>query len=165
MKKDIVKGDILKSNPLEGYWVCSLVLSFQPKGEEFTALSHVAITNAVFNYDFEMSDIDTNKLNIIYTKNSDGNLVPCIEIHTTKLPKEIQTVGHLNTNSYYPHSLEFQIGSGSDGGWPLCGPLSKSLGYQSVHQWRSANDRVAWLNDISEAAKSHEEMLERLKNV
>ncbi|MEH6519570.1 MAG: hypothetical protein V7742_23075, partial [Halioglobus sp.] len=51
---------------------------------------------------------------------------------------------------------------GSDGGWPQGGPLSKSLGYQAVHQWRAENDREAWLNDIAAAEESHAAMLERI---
>jgi len=47
MKKNIEKGDLLKSNPLEGYWVCSIVLSDQPKSEDLNAMSHVAIINAI----------------------------------------------------------------------------------------------------------------------
>jgi hypothetical protein len=91
-------------------------------------------------------------------------VIPCIEMHASKLVKGIEVVGRLETGSHYPHVLQFQIGNGSDGGWPQCGPLSKSLGYQAVHHWREVNDREAWLNDISEAEKSHAAMLERIKH-
>ncbi len=164
MKKNIEKGDLLKSNPLEGFWVCSIVLSYQPKSDDFNAMSHVAITNAVFDHDFELSEIHSDKLKIAYAKNHENHLVPCIEIHASKLIKEIEVIGQLDADSYYPHGLKFQIGNGSDGGWPQCGPLKKSLGYQAVHQWRAVNDREAWLNDIAAAEKSHTEMLERLKH-
>lgn len=163
MKKNIGKGDLLKSNPLEGGWTCSIVLSYQPKTEDFNARSHVATTNVVFEHDFDLSEVDIGNLKIIHTKNYEDHLVPCIGIHASKLVKGIAIIGQLNAELYYPHSLEFQIGNGSDGGWPQCGPLTQSLGYQAVHQWRAVNDREAWLNEIAAAEKSHAEMLERLK--
>jgi len=164
MKRNIEKGDLLKSNPIDGYWVCSIVLSYRPKCDEFNAMNHVAITNAVFDYDFDLSSVDIDKLKIIHTNNNEGHLVPCIEIHTSRLVKEIEVIGQLSADSYSPYPLEFKIGNGSDGGWPQCGPLKKSLGYQAVHQWRAVNGREAWLNDIAAAEKSHAEMLERLKH-
>jgi len=91
-------------------------------------------------------------------------VVPCIKIHASKLVKDIEVIGQLSVDLYYPYRLEFQTGSGSDGGWPQSGPLNKSLGYQAVHQWRAINDRDAWLKDIAVAEKSHAEMLERLKH-
>lgn len=164
MKKAIGKGDLLKSNPIEGYWVCSVVLSFQPKSVDSNAMSHVALTNAVFEHDFDFTDINIDKLKIIHTSNHENSLVPCIEIHASKLVKEIEVIGQLDLGFLYPHNLEFQIGNGSDGGWPQCGPLAKSLGYQAVHQWRKVNDHEAWLKDIVQAEKSHKDMLERLRH-
>lgn len=151
MKKDIEKGDLLKSNPFEGFWVCSVVLSYQPKSDEFNAMSHVAITNAVFDHDFEFSEVDIDKLKIIHSRNNEDSLVPCIEIHASKLVKNIEVIGQVATEAYYSYPLQFQIGNGADGGWPQCGPLTKSLGYQAVHKWRSVNDREAWLRDIEAA--------------
>lgn len=165
MKKAIQKGDLLKSNPFEGFWVCSVVLSYQPKSDEFNAMSHVAITNAVFDHDFEFSEVDIDKLKIIHSRNNEDSLVPCIEIHASKLVKNIEVIGQLDVEFLYPHYLEFEIGNGSDGGWPQCGPLAKSLGYQAVHQWRKVNDREAWLKDIVLAEKSHKDMQERLRYV
>jgi len=164
MKKNIKKGDLLKSNPLEGWWVSSIVLSYKPKSNDFNAMSHVAITNAVFDHDFDLSEVDIGNLKILHTKNYEGHVVPCIEIHASKLAKDIKVIGQLNAESYYPYPLEFQIGNGSDSGWPQSGSLGKSLGYQAVHQWRASNDREAWLNDIAAAEKLHAEMLERLKH-
>ncbi len=164
MKKNIEKGDLLKSNPIEGYWVCSIVLSYQPKSDDFNAMNHVAITNAVFDHDFDPTEIDKGKLKIIHSSNHEGAVVPCIEIHAAKIVKDIEVIGQLDTDTHYPHPLQFQIGNGTDGGWPQCGPLSKSLGYQAVHQWRAINDREAWFNDIAAAEKSHTAMLERIKH-
>jgi hypothetical protein len=164
MKKNVEKGDLLKTNPLEGYWVCSLVLGTRDKTSDFDAMCHIAVTNAVFDHDFDVSEIDLTNLKIIHVTNYEGKVVPCINIYASKLKKDIEVIGKLEPSSYYSEPLEFKIGNGSDGGWPQCGPLKKSLGYEAVHQWRSVNDKEAWLNDIASAEKSHKEMLERLKH-
>ncbi len=57
----------------------------------------------------------------------------------------------------------FVAGDSTDGGWPMRGSVSQNLGYEAVHAWRMVNDREQWLLDISEAEKTHEEMLQRLK--
>lgn len=164
MKKNVEKGDVLKTTPLDGYWVCSLVLGVRDKTSDFDAMCHIAITNAVFDHDFDVSEIDLENLKIIHVTNYEGNVVPCIQIYASKLKKAIEVIGRLEPSSYYSESLEFKIGNGSDGGWPQCGPLKKSLGYEAIHQWRSVNDKEAWLKDIASAEKSHKEMIERLKH-
>lgn len=164
MKKEIEKGDVLKSNPLQGFWVCTIVLTYSPKNDEFNAMSHTAVTNAVFDYDFLFSDIDLSNLKIIHVDNHEDDFVPCIEIHTSKLPKEVEIIGQIDPEPLYPNKLAFEIGNGSDGGWPMCGHLNSSLGFQAVHQWRSLNDRESWLEDIATSEASHLAMLERLRN-
>jgi len=128
-------------------------------------MSHVAITNAVFDHDFNLSEIDIGNLKIIHAKSYEDHVLPCIEIHASNLVKDIEIIGQINADSYIPYCLEFLVGNGSDGGRPQCGPLTKSLGYQAVHQWRAVNDREVWLNDISTAEKLHAEMLERLTRI
>ena len=164
MKKNVEKGDLLKTNPLEGFWVCSLVLGCRDETKESNAMCHVAVTNAVFDHDFDISEIDIENLRIIHTTNYENKVVPCIEIYVTKLKNDVEVIGKLDPGSYYSEPLEFEIGNGSDGGWPQCGPLKKSIGYEAVHQWRAVNDNEAWLKDIASAEKSHKEMVERLKN-
>ncbi len=164
MKNNVEKGDLLKTNPLDGYWVCSLVLETRNKTSDSDAMCHIATTSAVFDHDFDVSEIDIENLRIIHVSNYEGKVVPCIEIYTSKLKKGIEVIGNLEPASYYSEPLEYVIGNGSDGGWPQCGPLTKSLGYVAVHQWREVNDKEAWLKDIVSAEKSHKEMLERLKH-
>lgn len=164
MKKNLEKGDLIKTNPLDGYWVCSLVLKTRDETSDSDAMCHVAITNAVFDHDFDISEIDIENLKIIHNTNYEDEVVLCIQIYASRLKKDIEVIGNLEPNSFYIEPLDFKVGNGSDGGWPQCGPLEKSLGYEAVHKWRSVNDRAAWLRDIASAEKSHKEMLERLKN-
>lgn len=160
MSKNLEIGSVLKTNPSSGYWVCSLALSARPKSTNFVAMSHVAVTNIVFEHDFEFSDIDLESMKILYQDKSK----PCIGIYASKLVKDVEVIGKINPEDYFGISLSFEIGNGVDGGWPLCGPLKKSLGFEAVHKWRSVHDKDSWLNDLKEAEKSHIEMIERLKH-
>lgn len=164
MKRYVKKGDLLKTNPLYDFWVCSLVLDTRDKTNDFDPMCHVGVTNIVSDHNFDVSEIDIKKLEIIHTETLGGKTVPCIGIYASKITKEIEMIGNIDSEAYYNCPLKFKIGNGSNGGWPQCGSLKKSLGFEAVHQWRAANDRVAWLKDVKEAEKSHKEMLENLKN-
>ncbi len=164
MRNKVEKGDLLKTNPMNGYWVCSVVLSACDSTKDFDAMSHIAVTNGVFKHDFNASEITINKLRIIEVTNHEDKTVPCIGIYTSKLTTEVEVIGRIEVESFCQLSLKFEVGNGSDGGWPLCGPLRNSLGYQAIHQWRAIHDREKWLNDIKKAEKSHQEMIERLKS-
>ena len=163
MRKLLKVGDVIKTNPLEGYWVGSIILSVREKSEEFNELCHIGVTNIVYSHDFEISEITDSDIEVIYTENRVGIKVPCIAVYATKIKPGIEVIGNIDISPIYGGHLAFEIGDGSDGGWPSCGDVKKSIGFEAVHQWRSINDREKWLLDIKAADKSHEEMLERLK--
>ena len=163
VKKLLEVGDVIKTNPFEGFWVCSLVLSAREKTKDFNELCHIAVTNSVFTHDFDISEIDRADQIILYKENRNGIKVPCINIYASRIKSGIEVMGNIDVSVLYKNPLAFEIGDGSDGGWPSCGPVSKSIGYEAIHQWRSINDRDQWLLDIKDAEKSHEEMLQRLK--
>lgn len=162
MKKFLEAGDVIKTNPLDGYWVCSLVLSSRGKTQDFSELCHIAVTNAVFEHDFHLSEIDFSCLKIIHRANNEEQSVPCISVYASRIKKEIEVLGNTNVSAAYNSPLNFEIGDGAGGGWPHCGPVRKSIGFEAVHQWRILNDRKQWLVDIEVAEKSHHEMLKRL---
>jgi hypothetical protein len=164
MTRYIEKGDLIKSNPLDGFWVCSVVLTSRGKTNDFAPMCHVAITNAVFEHDFSEEDIDWLNIRVIPVTTYLDVQPPCIGMYASKVGKDIEVIGKMDVNRLYSHTLAFEIGNGSDGGWPQCGAMTKSLGFEAVHQWRSINDRDTWLRDIQRAEKSHLEMLKRLEN-
>ena len=163
MAKFFEIGSLIKSNPISNFWVCSVVLTYQPKTNDFNALSHIGVTNAVFTHDFTISDVDIDTLKIIDKTNRDNLLVPCISVYSAKMAKDVEVIDIINISTFVDRSLAFEIGNGSDGGWPFSGKVSKSIGSESVHLWRAEHDKEAWLADIKAAEKSHREMLDRLK--
>ena len=72
-------------------------------------------------------------------------------------------IGNIDVSSIFTIKLTFKVGNGSDGGWPLCGSVSKWMGYEAIHAWRSVHGRTQWLVEIDAADKSHEAMLIRIK--
>ena len=163
VKKFLEVGDVIKTNPFEGFWVCSLVLSSREKTKDFNGLCHIAVTNLVFTHDFAISEIDSADHMILHRENRIGITVPCINVYASRIKPGIEVIGNIDVSALYKKPLTFEIGDGSEGGWPSCGPVSKSIGFEAIHQWRSINDRVQWILDIKDAEKSHEEMLQRLK--
>lgn len=163
VKKFLEVGDVIKTNPFEGFWVCSLVLSSREKTKDFNELCHIAVTNSVFTHDFDISEIDSADQIILYKENRNGIKAPCIIICASRIKSGIEVMGNIDVSALYKNPLAFKIGDGSDGGWPSCGTVSKSIGYDAIHQWRNINDRDQWILDIKDAEKSHEEMLQRLK--
>ena len=170
-KKLLEIGDVLKTNPVDGYWGCALVLSVRGKTEEFDPMCHIAVTSTVFRRDYELSDLDVPTLAILefdrQARVGPNEYVPlrhetAIGIYARKHTDAVNVVGNIDVSFITPDPLTFDVGNGSDGGWPLCGPVEKSLGYEAVHAWRAVHDRENWLADIDAARKSHEALMERL---
>ncbi|MCU1288047.1 MAG: hypothetical protein JWN60_276, partial [Acidobacteria bacterium] len=47
-KKLLQKGDVIKTNPREGFWGCAVVISEREKTKERDPMCHIAITQVVF---------------------------------------------------------------------------------------------------------------------
>ncbi len=165
-------GDILKTHPFEGYWGCALVLTAGEKIDKYDPMCHIGITTAVFTHDYCFNELDISNLKIIEIERkyraAPNNYVPlyketCIGIYSRKINSFVNRIGNIDVSSIFTIKLTFKVGNGSDGGWPLCGSVSRSLGYDAIHAWRSVHDRTQWLLDIDAAHKSHEAMLVRIK--
>ena len=166
-------GDVLRTHPLDGYWGCAIVLTVREKTEQFDPMCHIGITTAVFRHEYGFGEINPSNLTILqhdqeiriapYTYRPLGKET-CIGIYSRKVTPAVAVIGSVDPSSIYPARLKFVAGDSTDGGWPFCGKIDSSLGYEAVHLWRAENDREAWLKDIAAAEKSHEEMLVRLKD-
>jgi hypothetical protein len=165
-------GDVVKTHPFDGYWGCALVLTARDKTEEFNPMCHIGITPVVFTRDYKFQELDISTLTIMeceteirvgpYTY-APLRRAKCIGIYARKINSSVNLIGNIDVSSIIPNQLSFEVGDGTNGGWPLCGPVSASLGCEAVHAWRSVHDRTTWLSDVVAARKSHEEMLLRLK--
>jgi len=171
-KRLLKVGDLIRTNPVQGYWGCAVVLTECEKAQEFNSMSHVAITPVIYTYEFGLESLNTGKLSVLVieraARTDDGTDVPirhelCTGIYSRKVDARTVVIGNTDVSELHEGALEFKIGDGSGNGWPLCGPIRESLGYEAVHAWRAVHDRKRWLSDIDAAHRSHEEMLIRLE--
>jgi hypothetical protein len=164
-------GDVLKTNPLEGYWGCAVVLSARDKTVEFDPMCHIGITTTVFTHDYALDELPLSDLRIltgeeeIYDADTRSNLrrpVTCIGIYARKLKVPLDVITNIDPTFLCAIPLQFEIGTGIGEGWPLRGPVTNRLGYEAVHAWRSVHDYEQWQADVAAGRKSHQEMLARL---
>lgn len=71
-------------------------------------------------------------------------------------------IARVDTRRIYCEPLAYDVGDGAGEGWPLCGPVSASLGSDAVIAWRSVLDREQWEKDGVASHQSTEEILSRL---
>ena len=167
-------GDVIKTKPFEtGYWGCALVLSSREKTVEFHPQCHIAITDFIAQHDYGMSDLKLDRLKILrsdrvvrtapFQSVVTDRGIPCIGIYSRRIPDCVECLGRIDITSIDHPPLTFVVGDGTGSGWPLCGGVEQSLGYQAVHAWRRIHDYARWKQDIEAAEKSHEDMLVRLE--
>lgn len=165
------RGDVLKTNPLEGYWGCALVLSAQDETPESDPMCHIGITSTVFTHDYDFEELEIEKLEILQRDRQirTGLDLACATVRETSIgmysravDSSIDIIGNVDVSSVFTAPLEFKFGDGTGDGWPGCGVVEKSLGYEAVHEWRSVHDRAQWLQDMAEAERTHREMLAAL---
>jgi hypothetical protein len=56
------KGDVILTNPEDGYWGIAIVLSEREKTERFYPQCHIAITSILSNVKLGIDDLDHNEL-------------------------------------------------------------------------------------------------------
>jgi hypothetical protein len=134
-------------------------------------MCHIGITTTIFRHNYALGELSLDSLKILtgeeesYDTDSSSGLrrqVACIRIHSRKMKAPLDVIARIDTSPLCALPLQFKAGTGSDGGWPHCGPVTDRLGYEAVHAWRAIHDRDHWQADVAAARKSHQEMLARL---
>jgi len=165
-------GDVIKTNPREGFWGCAVVLSFREKTDEFYPQCHIGITPLIVRHDFTWEDIAQNEFSILDFERG-IRVAPneyatrketCIGIYSAKRPAELSIIGRIDPLLVYPQSLTFEIGDGTEGEFPLYGKISPTLGMEAVNSWRKIHDTENWLAENAKASLDFEKLQERLKN-
>ncbi|MBQ1645058.1 MAG: hypothetical protein II103_11095, partial [Treponema sp.] len=60
-------------------------------------------------------------------------------------------------------TYEVGKGKGKGKGYPLCGPITASLGFQAVIAWRKANEKEAFQSDVQDSRQKTEDVLRKVK--
>jgi hypothetical protein len=160
-------GDVLRTEPRPGYWGCAVILSAARKTTEFHPRFHVGVTPAVFRHEFDFSEIDASQLTILRFSR-DVRTEPdtyvargtetCIGIYTAKSRGDLLVLGKVDPLSVYAPPLTLEVGDGTNGSFPLCGPLRKNIGVEAVISWRRIHDAETLSREVIDARESFEAM-------
>jgi hypothetical protein len=164
-KRLLQLGDVLRTHAHDEYWGCALVLAVNDGTEQFDPMCLIGITDFVDTKKYGFADIDFSSLEIaiferqIRVKANEyrrRRTEVCIQQYARKLNKSVDRVGCIDVRGFSAHPLTFEVGDGSNGKYPLCGPVGKSLGSEAIIAWRRVNDQKRWLLE-SEANRAHNE--------
>lgn len=165
-------GEVIKTNPREGFWGCAVVLSFREKTNESHSLCHIGITPLVMRHDFFWEEIAQNQFSVLVFERgirvASNEYAPrtetCIGIYSAKRPPELSIIGSIDPLLVYPQTLTFEVGDGTNREFPLYGKISATLGMEAINSWRKIHDTENWLAENAKASLDFEMLQERLRN-
>ncbi len=158
-------GEVIQTLPQAGFWGCAVVLTAKPRSSEFHPQFHVAITPIVFRHEFTSAELDLATLSVLrfgrHVRIGKGEYVargevPCIGIYTAVTRGDVKSLGKVDPHGLYESPLTFDVGDGTKGAFPLCGPLHSSIGSEAVVAWRRVHDAAALEKDILDARERYE---------
>lgn len=166
------KGDVIKTNPQNGYWGCALVLNVREHNDEFQPLCLIAVTDFISKEDFSFAQLPVEKLSVLNIERSlrvgvneycDYGKEVCIEIHTRRMKSGQEVIGRIENFPFKMPVLTYEVGDGKGLEYPLCGPITASLGFQAVIAWRKANEKEAFQSDVQDSRQKTEDVLRKVK--
>ena len=140
------KGDVILTNPQEGFWGIAVVLSEREKTPEFLPMCHIAITPLLFEREVELSELDLNDLVPLeferhYTfalekgrrkKEPFSKVETCIGVYTRRNKANLKIIGKINPEMVYSGPLPFSPDYGLEVKFPLSGDVKPWLGNEAV---------------------------------
>jgi len=164
-------GEVLKTSGFDGYWGCAVVLTNRGRTADFDPMCHIGITSVVYQHDYSFDELDPSALSILEfdrqirvgpNRYAPLPLETCIGIYASRMNDYTEVIGHVDPRRVFSRPLRFDFEEGSSDWWPLCGPVSESLGNEAVITWRRAHDREAWEREFEVHHQSTEDLELRL---
>lgn len=166
VKNLLNKGDVIKTNPREGYWGVAIVLSERNKTNEFDPMCHICITPQVFRHDYEFSEIEGSTFEVLEWQQRQlkpneelFKLVTVIGVYSRRIKSPVCVIGNIDVYGIHNGHLPFSPDYGQEVQWPLCGNVEDHLGIEAITAWRSIHDKQALEAEISEYLKLKEKSL------
>ena len=146
------KGDVIRTEPEEGYYGVAVVLS-EPQPDEISPgrfsypLCHIAVTPLIFKHEITMENIDISKLEPLvfqtFALREDGVKVawrtkPCVDIYTYRNKANLPVIGNIDPAGIYKKPLTFDVDENT---FHLCGDIKKDLGREAYIEYMRRQSR------------------------
>jgi hypothetical protein len=164
------KGDVILTNPKQGFWGIAVVLTAAEKTDNFDPMCHIGVTPLVFKHAVTINEIDVKTLSVLVFERAvklkpdqeNARKETSIGIYSRKIKSPVTIIGNIDPSFMYDGLLSFTHDNQREINWPLCGNVSQSLGNEAVIAWRRVNDSAAFEAEMIEAERSREAMMLRL---
>ncbi len=141
------KGDVIRTNPEEGFWGIAIVLSEREKTPEFQPMCHIAITPLLFNHkvkfdEISFSEIKPLEFDQVYAlkgKEEFSVRETCIYVYTRRNKVNLEIIGSIDPEKIYNGPLPYEPYYDLEVKWKVCGEPSENLGRQAFIQWKREN--------------------------
>jgi hypothetical protein len=133
------KGDVIRTNPNEGFWGIAVVLSEKEKTPERHAMCHIAITPLLFRHKVKFDEIDVRDLTLlefdrIFSLKGQEEFSKeeiCIGVYTRRNKAKLEVIGSIDPTLVYDGPLPFEPWHDLEIKWPLCGEPTELLGREA----------------------------------
>ena len=137
------KGQIILTNPEDGYYGIAVVLSEKEKTPESHPKCHIAITPLIFNRKVELSELNVEQLKPLEFerfyrlegKEEFSKKEICIGVYTRRNKQGFEILGKVDSEKVYDGLLPFEPLTGLEITFPLCGDAEKYLGREAFINW------------------------------
>ena len=162
-------GDVIQTNPQQGFWGCAVVLSARNSTDQFHSMCHIGVTTLITKQKYECDFVDQDQLEILrfapavrvapneYHQSPKSRT--CIGIYSLKSASHLCIVGNISPTLLYDKPLTFDVGDGTNGNFPLCGSIKAGFGGEAVVAWRKIHDAENFAREVAE----HREQFERFE--
>ena len=142
------KGDVIRTNPQQGFWGIAVVLSEKEKSPERHPMCHITITPLIYQHKVGLEEININDLKpLVFDrifslkgKEEFSRKEICIGVYTRRYTADFEIIGSIDPSIIYTGPLPFEPWHDLKIKWPLCGKPSEELGREAYINWEREND-------------------------
>jgi len=170
----LTPGDVIQTHPARGYWGCAVVLSARDSTDKFQPMCHIGITTLITRKKYSWKSISPAELEIAKLA-YDVRVAPheyyrapdirtCIGIYSVKSSAGLSIIGRVDPIAIYSPPLTFDVGDGTNGRFPMCGPVPADLGDEAVTAWRRVHDSAKLERDVAKDRELFERVDEKIRS-
>ena len=151
--KTFSKGDVIRTNPENGYYGIAVVLSEGRRleiapGKMSYPMCHIAITPFIFRHEVTLEEIDANDLQVLVfernAKRDDGadmhwNTETCVYLFTDRNKAGLTVIGNIDPSGIYQEPLDYEPHKDR---FFLCGDANANLGREAYIAYFRSEQKI-----------------------